>query len=171
MALNVEGASNIEHRVDAPPSPNGGFGAHVVDLVHVQGAEQVGEIRTIGRTRSLVLRPAQPSYAFRYRAEQSEDRAYRCPMWLPTVATDGTSRTVRLGVDLPSSVVPAGSMPAFTWTGTHGSATLGHVPAFVRVPYASPGEARALDIAQVMDAAAIVVFAGASALWVWRRRR
>jgi len=161
MALTVEDATEIDHRIESAAA----------DLLDMQGAQHVGEPRTIGRTQSLVVRPWQPSYAFRYRSTQSEDRAYRCPIWLPAVPTDGLSRTVRVEVDLPSSVLPSGSMPAMTWTGTHGTTILGHVPAFVRLPYAAQGETPRWDIAQVMDAAAVAAFAGASALWIWRRRR
>ncbi len=161
MALNVEGASEIEHRVEAL----------AIDLVDVQGAAPVGEPRTIGRTRSLVLRPTAASYELRYRATQSDERAYRCPMWLPTTPTDGISRTVRFLVDVPASATPGGSMPAMAWTGTRGTTTLGHVPAFVRVPFALGGDPPGWDVARVMDAAAVVVFAGASGLWIWRRRR
>jgi hypothetical protein len=48
-----------------------------------------------------VLRPDQAAYGFRYRAVQAAPRAHRCPIWLPTAPTDGRSRPVRLGIDLP----------------------------------------------------------------------
>jgi hypothetical protein len=62
-------------------------------------------------------------------------------------------------------------MPAFTWTGSRGVVTLGHVPAVVIVPYAPQGEARGWGIDSMMDAFAIAVFAGATAAWAWRARR
>jgi hypothetical protein len=156
----------IEHRIEISGSPQ-----TRIELLEVRGAARVGGLQTIGRTQSLVVRPENPAYAILYRATQSADRAFRCPMWLPTVPTDGVSRTVRFDVILPAFMVPGRSMPALAWTGTRGSTTIGHVPAFVRVPYAANGEARAWDLAQLMDMAAVVVFAGASALWIWRRRR
>ena len=63
------------------------------------------------------------------------------------------------------------TMPAFTWTGSHGSTTLGSLPAFVRVSYAAAGESPGWSVGQVMDVVAIGVLAGASGIWVWRRRR
>jgi hypothetical protein len=171
MTLVIEGAPEIEHRVDAPAG---------VELISVQGARQIGELRTIGTTQSLVLRPDAASYTFRYHVQEPRDRAYRCPMWLPTVPADGLSRAVRFQIALPSSAVPGNSMPAFTWNGSRGSTTLGHIPAFVRAPFGQAGDARGLagrslgegwDVARLMDTAAVVVFAGASALWLLRRRR
>ena len=180
MMLTVEGASEIDHRLDAstaasgvPFSPPNGFGGHasVVELLVVLGAQRVGALRTIGRTQSLVLRPDNLSYEFSYRALQPADRLHRCPIWLPAVPTDGQARAVRLQVDLPPAAFHGSSMPAFSWTGGHGSTTLGSLPAFVHVSYGSDGESPGWSIGQVMDAAAVAVFAGASAIWVWRRRR
>jgi hypothetical protein len=164
MALTVDGASEIEHRIEA-------FGGSRVELVDVRGARQVGDVRSIGVTRSLVLRPDQAAYGFHYRTVQPAARLDRCPIWLPTVSTDGRSRTVRLQIDLPPAAVAESSMPAFSWTGAHGVATLGHLPAFVRVPYAREGEPRRWSIGTLMDALAIAVFAIATAVWTWRLRR
>jgi len=164
MALTVDGVSEIEHRIEA-------FEGSRIELVEVRGARQVGDVRSIGVTQSLLLRPDQAAYAFRYRTVQPNGRHDRCPIWLPTVPTEGRSRTVRLQIDLPPEAVAGSSMPAFTWTGAHGVATLGNLPAFVRVPYARAGEARQWQIGSVMDALAIAAFATATAVWTWRLRR
>jgi hypothetical protein len=164
MAITVDGASEIEHRVEV-------LGDDQISLGSTRNAQRVGDIRTIGPTQSLMLRAEQGPYQFTYQARLADDRAYRCPMWLPTIATDGQSKSVRIRVEIPASSIVAGSMPAFVWTGTQGAATLGHVPAFVRVRYGSAGEARPWDISRVMDASAVIVFVIASAWWVWRRKR
>jgi hypothetical protein len=164
VTLAVDGLSEIEHRIQA-------FEGSRIDLVGIHGARQVGDVRAIGRTQSLVLRPDQASYGFRYRAVQPEPDVHRCPIWLPTVPTDGRSRPVRLEIDLPPAMAAGGSMPAFTWTGVHGAATLGHLPSVVRVPYAPQGEARGWGIDSVMDAFAVAAFAAATVVWMWRIRR
>ena len=135
MALAVEGASEVEHRIET-------FEGSRIEIIGISGARQVGEVRAIGRTQSLMLRPDQAKYGFRYRAVQPAHRMDRCPIWLPTVPTDGLSRPVRLEVDLPPATAAGTSMPAFMWTGVHGAATLGHLPAVVRVPYTQEGDAR-----------------------------
>jgi hypothetical protein len=62
-------------------------------------------------------------------------------------------------------------MPALVWTGAHGETTLGHLPAFVHVPFAPPGAAHGWSIAGMMDAAALAVILAATAIWIrWRRR-
>jgi hypothetical protein len=164
VALTVEGVPEIEHRIEA-------FEGSRIEIVSIRGARQVGDVRVIGRTRSLLLRPDQAAYGFHYRAVQPAARRHRCPIWLPTVPTEGRSRTVRLQIDLPPAMLAGSSMPAFTWTGVHGAATLGHLPAFVRVPYTRAGEARQWGIGPVMDALAIAAFAAATAVWTWRVRR
>jgi hypothetical protein len=164
MTLAVEGVSEVDHRIEA-------FDGSRVDLVEVRGARQVADVRAIGRTQSLVLRPDRAAYGFRYRVAQSAARADRCPIWLPTVPTDGRSRAVRLEIDLPPATTPGASMPAFRWTGVHGTATLGNLPAIVRVPYTPEGTPRGWGIDSVMDALAIATFAAATAIWTWRGRR
>ena len=164
MALAIDGVSEIEHRIEA-------FEGSRVELVEIRGARQVGDVRAIGRTQSLLLRPDQTAYRFHYRAVQPASRRHRCPIWLPTVPADGRSRPVRLEIDLPPATIAGGSMPAFTWAGVHGAATLGHLPAFVRVPYTGAGEARQWGIGSVMDALAIAAFVAATAAWTWRVRR
>jgi len=164
MVVAIDGGADIDHRIEA-------FAGSHVELAAMRGARHVGGIQTIGRTQSLVLKPEAASYEFSYHAVQPADRGYRCPIWLPAVPTDGRSRAVRLEVDLPVGATPAASMPAFTWTGAHGTAALGHIPAVVRITYASPGESRGWGINSIVDALAIAVFAGATAIWTWRARR
>ena len=164
MAIAIERGSDVDHRIEA-------FEGSRVELAAIRGARQVDGVRAIGRTQSLVLRPDGESYEFRYLAVQPPERAHRCPIWLPAVPTDGRSKAVRIDVDLPARTTPGASMPAFTWTGARGSAALGHLPAFVLVPYTPEGNARAWGIAAMMDAFAIAVFAGATAVWIWRARR
>jgi hypothetical protein len=164
MVLAIDGGGDIDHRIEA-------FEGTHIELAAVRGARHVNGVRTIGRTHSLVLQPEAGSYEFSYHAVQPADREYRCPIWLPAVPTDGRSRAVRLEVDLPVTATPAASMPAFTWTGAHGTTALGHIPAIVRIPYASPGEARGWGINSIIDALAIAVFAGATAIWTWLARR
>ena len=152
MTLTVEGASEIDHRVETVS----GGGA---DLVELRGARPVGDVRSIGRTQSLVLRPDQATYSFRYRARQPDDFADRCPIWLPAVPTDGRSRALSIrirasrGFDLRATRCRHSSGPE-----RRGSTRLGHLPAFVRVPYTADGEALGWGIGRVMDAVAILVF-------------
>lgn len=165
MALTVEEATSIEHRIEA-------FDDSQVELIAVRGAAQVGEPQHVGWTRSLVLRPEQPAYEFRYRSQQPEGRQYRCPLWLPTVPTDGRSREIRIEVALPSQATPpANSLPSFTWAGTQGSTRLGHVPAFVRVVFGRDGEAAEWDIVRMMDLATMAMAVAATGFWLWWRRR
>jgi hypothetical protein len=162
MALTIDGAGEVDHRIDAPAS---------VEVVNVRGAQRVANVRAIGRTQSLVLRPDHAAYEFAYRAQQPADRAYRCPIWLPAVPTDGQSRAIRLDVEIPAGAFHGRSMPALSWTDTHGSTTISNLPAFVRVSYGADREPDGWDVGQVMDAFAMAVFAGGSAIWVWRKRR
>ncbi len=165
MALTIDGAVEIDHRIEA-------FEGGRVELIGLRDARQDGDVSLIGRTRSLVLRQDQPTYELRYRAQQPASRASRCPLWVPAVPTDGYSRAVRLHVELPRSTTAADTMPAFTWTAAnHGSTTLGNIPAFVRMSYREAGAITAWNIATTMDAIAVAVFVLASALWVWRGRR
>ncbi len=136
-------------------------------------------MRAVGRTQSLVLRPelaparrpGAGAYEIRYHAQIAPGREFRCPLWLPTIPTDGQSRAVSLKVDLPAASQPSDSMPTLTWTGGHGETTLGHLPAFVHVPFAPQGAAHAWTMSQTMDAVTLVVLLGASAIWVWWKKR
>ena len=94
----------------------------------------------------------------------------RCPLWVPAAPADGVSRAVRISVALPPGMSAHSTMPAFTWAGSTGTTTLGHIPAFVLVPFAPAGESAAWDISTVMDALTVLVFVGATGIWIWRRR-
>src|SRR5262245_43485430 len=120
MALQVDAGADIDHRIEA-------FDGSRIEVAGIRGARQVGDVRAIGRTQSLVLRPDTGSYELRYRAAQPADRVNRCPIWVPAAPTDGRSRSVRFQVDLPAATTPGTSMPALTWTGGHGALTLGHL--------------------------------------------
>jgi hypothetical protein len=163
MRLTVQGASEIDHRIEA-------FEGSQIELVGVQAATRVGEVRTIGRTLSLLLNNADSPYELRYRAQQAPARHNRCPIWLPAVATDGQSRAVQLHVELPLGAVAGHSMPALSWTAGSGSTVLRHMPAFVRIPYALAGEPPDWDISRAMDVLALVVFGVATAIWIRSRK-
>ena len=164
MRLTVDDATEVEHRIEILEGTR-------VELVGVHGARQVDNVPTIGRTLSLVLRSEQAPYEFSYRIAVPISAAHRCPIWLPTVPTDGRSRAVRLQTELPAGSAPGTSMPPFTWNGTQGVATLGHLPAVVRVPYTAAGQRPGWTLASVMDGLAVAVFAAATAVWTWRVRR
>ena len=163
LTLAVSGATEIEHRLESLEGSR-------TELIEVSGGTRVGDVREIGRTQSLVVRPTQPTYTIHYRVAQSADRPHRCPLWLPTAPADGRSRSVRMRVTVPAGNTANGTMPSFAWTGTVGSATLPHLPAFVIVPYAASGSARPWDVSRVMDAVAIGTLALASAVWLRRQK-
>ena len=123
-----------------------------------------------GRTSGVFVTPATAGapYVMRYRVLQAPSRPGRCPIWLPTVTTDGRSREVRLTIDIPDGHVASGTMPTFAWRGTHGTAVLPHLPAFVIVPFGPVGQSRPWDISRVMDIVAVVSIAVASVLWLRR---
>jgi hypothetical protein len=164
LALGVTGAPEIDHRIEA-------FEGSRVDLVDVHDAQQVNDIRTVGRTRSLVLHPAGGEYAFHYLAFQSAERANRCPIWLPAVATAGRPGAVRLLIDIPAGNSATGTMPAFEWNGRHGVATLAHLPSHVAMTLVPENGPRIWDVSRIMDTVAMTVFAAATAAWVWRARK
>jgi hypothetical protein len=113
-------------------------------------------------------------YEVRYRVTHPEAWAYRCPVWLPAIAADGRSRNVSIEVTLPPAARPAGgAFPAFEWQNGAGRAILGHLPAFVRVPYAVPGHPppTAHNVGRIMDLAAIGILLVGTAFWATRRRR
>ena len=164
MDLIVAGTSDVDHRIEF-------FDGSRVELIDVRSAHQTGSVHAIGRTQSLVLSPGDAPYGLHYRAVQPASQPNRCPIWLPAVPTDGRPGAVHLIVDIPSAMSAGYSMPAFTWTGTRGSAALAHLPAHVVVPYGPEGAARGWDVGRMMDALAVTVFAAASAIWAWRARR
>ncbi len=163
LRLAVSGATDVEHRLESLEGSRS-------ELIEVSGGDLVGQVREIGRTRALVVRPREPSYTIHYRVDQTPGRANRCPIWLPTAPADGRSRNVHIRVVLPTGMAAAGTMPTFVWSGPEGVATLPHLPAFVIVPYAAEGEARPWDVSRVMDAAAVGTLAVASAVWLRRQK-
>jgi hypothetical protein len=170
IALGLDRAGDIEQRVQRLEGSR-------VELLGISGAHQTAPPRAIGLTDAYLFGFAgagNARYEVRYRATQPDEWAYRCPVWLPTVAADGHSRNVDIEVTLPSDAEPAGgSFPAFQWHGTTGRATLGNLPAFVRLPYAVPGQSGAPmhDVGRIMELAAIALVVTGMTVWVIRRRR
>lgn len=164
IALRLDGATEIEHRIEA-------FDGSSVTVDDITGGQVMGEPRTIGRTRSLMVRIDRPDYELRYRAVQPADRQDRCPLWVPVVPTSGRLGAVRIAVSLPEGSRPAAAMPTLSWSGAAGEAIASHVPAFVRVSYAAPGESPSWNLLAVMDGLAVAVLLAASGLWLWRARR
>lgn len=154
----------IEHRIEAADGSR-------IELLGVYGAEKAREPADVGRTRALVLRPEASVYTVRYTVDQPSHRATRCPLWIPTVPTDGRSQAVRLLARLPAGATAVGTMPTFAWTGEEGVATLGHLPSFVRVPYALPGAPAPWNIARAMDVVSVATLVLATLAWARRRRR
>jgi hypothetical protein len=87
------------------------------------------------------------------------------------IPSTGRLGAIRIEVRLPAASRPAASMPALTWSGSVGTTALAHVPAFVRVAFATAGDPTPTDLPRMMDALAVVVFVAASGVWLWRRRR
>ena len=188
-AISVAFQTPILCEVDAAftiDQPDGGAVEHriqvleggTVDLSEIDGPMGVsGRPATVGRTQSLVLRPTGDGpymYRLRYRVTQPPDGAYRCPLWLPTTPADGRSRGIALSVSIPSGAVPGGGgLPPFSWLENQGTARLGHIPAFIRVPYSTAGDPAGAGpgITRVMDATALMALACGSAVFLWRRRR
>lgn len=167
----IEEAEEIEHRLvvreGAEPT-----------LIGIDGtvASDDDPARS-GGALSLRLRGSAPGdqhYRLRYEVSRSSAE-YRCPLWLPTIPTDGRSQEVTIRVSLPAGAERAGgTLPAFSWEGERGMVRLSHVPAFVRVPFGmagAPAGLAGLDTSRLMDAIAIIALVGASALFAWRRRR
>lgn len=163
LALDVDGSGDVEHRLEIA---DGGR----VELIEIAGATVAGGPRDLGRTRVLVLRPDRGRYTLRYAVQQPPDRADRCPLWIPTIPTSGEGRSVQLAVRIPPGAIASGTMPAFTWSNTEGATALGHLPAFVHVPYALPGEPARWDLARMMDAVSIVALIVATLVWAARHR-
>ncbi|MEZ5293218.1 MAG: hypothetical protein R2745_19205 [Vicinamibacterales bacterium] len=163
LAVTVDGATTVEHRLEVLP----GGRARLVD---VQRAAIAAAAADVGRTRALVVEPAGGEYTLRYAVEQPPDRPFRCPVWLPAAPADGRSRNVVLRVALPAGARAAGTLPAFAWNGALGEATMGHLPAFVLVPYAEPGQPVPWDISRVMDGFTVAALVAGSLLWLRRAR-
>ena len=147
-----------------------------VDDVIVSGTA-AGAPRRMGRTLvvPVSLRAGRVAYDARYRVRQAPGDGW-CGLLVPDVATAGVGRDVRVDVSLADGMrrLP-GEFPAMQWHERRGSVTLAHVPAFARVPHASPGEdvawRRSFDVRRVLDTTAIVILVGASVIWMTARRR
>jgi hypothetical protein len=163
LSVTIEGASQVEHRVEVAD------GARVT-LLAVDGGTHDGP-KTIGRTHAIVVQPNADLYTLRYTVDQPSSRAERCPLWVPAVPADGHSASVRIGVRIPDGATAVGTMPQFTWEGQEGTTRIGHLPAFVRVPYAMAGSPRPWNVAAVMDTVSVLTLVVASLLWARRRRR
>jgi hypothetical protein len=164
LSVTIEQASQVEHRIEILDGAR-------VDLIGVTGAAPVAAPRDVGRTRALVLEPEAATYILRYTVEQPVGPVGRCPLWIPTVPADLRAASVRLIARLPGGARASGTMPSFTWSGDEGTAAIGHLPAFVRVPYAMPGEPAPWNIAAIMDAASIAVLLASTLAWARHRRR
>jgi hypothetical protein len=163
LAVTLDDApATVEHRLEV-------LDGAAVSLVGIDEATLVGQPRDIGRTRAIVVRPSASPYRVRYTVEQPAAGEFRCPIWLPTIPADGRSRGVRMVVTLPAGARPAGTMPSLAWSGEVGTAALGHLPAFVRMPYAADGVTPSWNVVRLMDLAAMSVLAVASLLWLRRR--
>ena len=164
LTVTIDDVAHVEHRVEVVDGAR-------VELTEIRGAVQLEEPRMVGRTRALLVRPDGATYTVRYAVEQPASSAGRCPLWIPSVPADGRSQAVRVRVRVPAGATVSGTMPGLAWEGREGSATLGHLPAFVRVPYGMAGEPAPFNIAVAMDAVAVVTLILASALWARRRPR
>jgi hypothetical protein len=164
VVLSVDGGGvQVEHRVETAPGSR-------LEIIGIDGAAVVGDVRQVGRTRALFLKPDEKTpYTLSYSVDQPPERAGRCPLWIPTVPTDGRGQAVRIVARIPEGATPVGTMPAFTWSGSEGTATIGHLPAFVRVPYALAGTPTPWNIARVMDLLSIATLVGATLAWARRR--
>ncbi len=163
MRLAIDGSIAIDHRIEAADETQ-------INVSALRGAGQLTAPRTIGRTLSLTLEPRSREYELAYTVQRIAS-LYRCPVWVPAVPADGVSRQMRISVELPPGTSPRGTMPAFIWKATTGTTTLGHIPAFVRVPFAPHGTNDVWDVSTTMDVLTIAVFAAASSIWIWRRKR
>ena len=170
LSLTIDGGpATVEHRLER-------LDGATVRLTAVDGAERIGELQDVGRTRALTLRPTAATYRIDYRVDQPEAGAFRCPIWLPTTPADGRSRAVRITATLPSGVSASGTMPSFAWAdgGARPARSArprsGHLPAFVRLPFAAGGAAAPWNVARLMDAVTVGVLVLASVLWLRRAR-
>jgi hypothetical protein len=175
LSITIDGATEVDHRLAVADGDRRQF-------LNVEGATLVEPIHDVGTTVSLRLRPAAASYALSYSVRHRDPSETggqeavrdRCPIWLPTVPTDGRSRAVHLTAELPAGSVAGAAgttLPAFSWNGTVGTTTLGNLPSIVHVPYAGDGEALPWSVPGAIDTLAIGTFAAATAVWIWRVRR
>lgn len=162
LAFTLTGATVVNHRLEVREGTT-------VELLGVDGATVSGPAHDIGRTRALTVSANAAPYTLRYRVTQAPAWTHRCPLWLPTTPTDGRSRAVQVRVTIPDATTPGATMPALTWTGASGTATLGHLPAVVIVPFSADGTPPPFDIARVMDLTAIATLVVGTGWWLSRR--
>ncbi len=159
---------------------------HRLQLFEGTSVEVIRDLRRRAASPGLHLRantgssqlqapsPDAHSYTVRYRVIQLEGRAFRCPLWLPTAPSDGRSLGVQVAVRLPAGATPSGGgFPALRWVASEGVARLGHVPAFVRVPFNEAGRppTGSWNINRVMDGTAILLLVVGMVGFIWRKRR
>ncbi len=169
FTVDVSGPLAVDHRLQV-------FDGARAELRGVDGGAQPVSATSVGRTQSLTIQVPSGgthTYHIRYSVMQPAQWAYRCPIWLPAIATDGRSRVATVRVELPAGGSPVGhSLPALQWSGAEGSAALSSVPAFVHVRFRMPGEGAAgLDLSTMMDAVAVASLLGGTVLWLWYQRR
>lgn len=167
LSVTIDDAAEVEHRLAVADGDT-------QQLTGIDGGRLVEPVREIGATRSLRLRPTGSPYVLSYSVQHREPLRDRCPIWLPTIPTDGRSRAVRLTIELPPGSTAGArgtTLPALNWEGTIGTATLNHLPSIVRVPYAANGETLPWSVPGAIDALAMGTFAVATAAWLWRVRR
>jgi len=149
-----------------------------VENIAVTGAT-AGPLHRVGTTLSLPIsfdRPGPQRYFVHYEAGQAETWAGRCPVWVPSAATDGLGRVVRLTVALQEGARRlSDQFPAFKWDSGRGVVSLRHVPAFLYVPTVTAGEPpswrEAIGLRRVVDVMAIVFVVVASLIWAGQRGR
>jgi hypothetical protein len=88
---------------------------------------------------------------------------------VPVAPADGVSREVRLSVRVPAAASIGGTMPTFSWSGADGSVVLGHLPAFVHVPFAASGASAPANVSRVMDMLAVTVLVAGTAIFLRRQ--
>jgi hypothetical protein len=170
FTIDTPAPADIEHRIMA-------IEGTTISVIGTSGASLASPVAVRGRTQSLVIRlpgAGPQTYTVEYQVAQPATQSYRCPLWVPTVPTDGRSRGIEIRVGIPEGgSARAGTLPAFAWTGSRGSSTLGHLPSVVWVPYrvlGQPVNAPGLDIAQAMDVLAVAILVAGTAIFAWRKK-
>jgi hypothetical protein len=169
LAIVIDGdrPQTVEHRLTL-------VGGMQIAALSVTGGGTLGESKTVGVTLSVpvtLLSGGSSAYTVRYRVRQSQESDGRCPILVPLVATNGLDRVVTLTAQLPDGSEPLDdTFPAFSWSGpTTGSVRIGHVPAFVLLPFVRQGEntrwQSAMSRRRVVDAMALATLVVASLLW------
>jgi hypothetical protein len=138
-----------------------------------------GDSDTIGSTVRLPVSltgSGRNEYTVRYRVALSNAAHGQCPLLVPAAPTDGISRAIRLEVDMPADATRLpGAFPALSWDERRGTVTIGHMPSFVRVPFATRGAAlgwrETFDVRRAMDVSAVVTIGIATAAWAALRKR